>query len=140
MGKIFMPEIAPSERRLLLEQNADNIEETTYLKPLTPDEMDIRREELTENAIKLSELEDEKKEIVKRYKDQMDPLISLNKLLLSDLKTKQAKVQGTLYHMANHEESMMETYDESGECISTRRLRPDEKQGKIFPLPKASNQ
>jgi hypothetical protein len=140
MSKIFMSELQQEERKLLLQQNADSIEETNYLKPLTPEEMDIRREELTENAIKLSEYEDEKKEAMKEFKEKMDPLVTANKLLLSELKTKQAKVAGTLFHMANHDDGMMETYDEQGELIGTRRLRPEEKQTKIFSLPKAANQ
>jgi hypothetical protein len=42
--------------------------------------------------------------------------------------------------LANHEDGMMETYDNEGYLISTRRLRPEEKQGTIFSLPKALNQ
>ena len=64
----------------------------------------------------------------------------LNKKLLTEIKTKQATVEGKLYHMPNHVDSMMEIYDSEGVLISTRRLRPEEKQGTIFSLTKASNQ
>lgn len=141
MSKLFMPELKPEERKLILEQNADTIEKTEYLKPLTSEEMDVKRETLTNNAIKLSELEDQKKEEVQKFKLQMDPLAKANKELLTEIKTRQAKVTGTLYNMANHEEGMMETYDDFGELVFSRRLRPEEKRQNLFAVPsKAVNQ
>lgn len=131
MSKKFMPEISQSERMNILQQNADKIEQTTYLKPLSEDELSARRESLTDNSIRLSDLEEDKKEATKQFKDQIDPLKSANKTILVEIRTKQAKVDGTLYFMANHEESMMETYDDTGEMIESRRLRPDEKQGRL---------
>jgi len=100
----------------------------------------VKREQLTENAIKLSEFEDEKKEAMQEFKLKMDPLSKENKSLLTEIKTRQAKVEGTLYHMANHEDAMMETYDENGEMVASRRLRPDEKRQNLFALNKASNE
>lgn len=138
MSKIFMPEVSPDDRKRLLQQNADSIQDTEYLKALSPEELDIKREQLTENAIKFSELEDEKKEVMREFKEKMDPLSRANKELLTEIKTRQSKVNGILYHMANHEEGMMETYDEGGELVASRRLRPDEKRQTIFSLPKTA--
>lgn len=139
MAKLFMPELEVKERLLLLQQNSDKIEETTYYKPLTQDELDVRRERLTDNAIKLSEYEDEKKEIMADFKSKSDPLAKENKMLLTEVKTRQAEVKGNLYHLANHDEGMMETYDGNGELISSRRLRPEEKQSQnIFNIRKAN--
>lgn len=126
-----MPEISQSERMNILQQNADKIELTTYLKPLSEEELSARRESLTDNSIRLSDLEEDKKEATKQFKDQIDPLKAANKTILVEIRTKQAKVDGTLYFMANHDESMMETYDDTGEMIESRRLRPDEKQGRL---------
>lgn len=41
MAKLFMPEVSPEMRKNLLEQNADRVEETTYLRPITPEELDV---------------------------------------------------------------------------------------------------
>ena len=132
MTKQFMPELSDRERMLILQQNADKIEQTTYQKPLSEEELAIRKDQLTENSIKLGDLEEEKAETVARFKESIDPLKAANKQLLFELRMKQAKVDGTLYHMANHDEGMMETYDDQGELVSTRRLRPDERQGRIL--------
>lgn len=138
--KLFMPESTDKERLMILQQNADKVEQTTYQKALTDDELAARREDLADNCIKLNQFEDELKEVKDGYKQKMDPLKATNKTLLTEIKTRQTTVDGTLYHMANHEDGMMEIYDNDGALISSRRLRPDEKQGTIFNLKNAVNQ
>lgn len=137
MAKQFYPELSPAERLVLLRDNADKSETTTYFKTLTQDELDERRESLAENSIKLSELEDSKKLTSDRFKAQMDPLKAANKILLGEIKTKQAEVEGELFHIADHDAGIMETYDANGDLHSSRRLKPDEKQQKLFPVRKA---
>lgn len=138
--KQFMPDSTPKERLMMLQENAAKVEQTTYQRVLSPDELAARREDLADNCIKLNQQEDELKEIKDSFKAVMDPLKAKNKCLLTEIKTKQSTVDGTLYHLANHEDGMMETYDSEGLLISSRRLRPEEKQGTIFQLAKAANQ
>lgn len=139
MQKIFMPDTPPAERLQILRNNADQVEETTYEKELTQEELDAKREEFVDNSIKVSTLEDELNSYKTSYKAKIDPIKQVNKVLQQEVKTKKQKVKGTLFHMANHESGWMETYDESGEMISTRRLRPDEKQARLFVADKAVN-
>ncbi len=140
MSRQFMPELSPKERLMIMQENAAKIEQTTYQKPLSADELAARREDLADNCIKLNQFEDELKAVKDGFKLTMDPLKTINKTLLTEIKTKQSTFDGTLFHMASHEDGMMETYDNDGYLISSRRLRPEEKQGTIFSLPKASNQ
>ncbi len=138
--KQFMPELTAKERLMILQENAAKVEQTTYHKALTEEERGIKKDILTENSIKLFDLEEEKKEAVKLWKDKIDPLKKENSLLLSEIRTGQTKVDGTLFHLANHDDGMMETYDNDGYLISSRRLRPEEKQATIFSLSKTANQ
>lgn len=140
MAKKFMPELTPKERLSLMQENAAKIENTNYQKTLTPEELAERREDLADNCIKLNKFEDELKEVKDDFKLKMDPLKQTNKRLLTEIKTKQTDVDGTLFHMANHDDGMMEIYDQDGDLVSSRRLRPEEKQGTIFSLPKVVNQ
>lgn len=126
------PEMEKRARLQLLRDTADKVEETKYQKPLSQDDLDLKREKLTENCIRLSELEDEKKEAMAVFKEKMNPLVGENKVLLTEVKTRQTTVVGELFHMANHQSGMMETYDEDGLLVLSRRLRPDEKQGTIM--------
>lgn len=138
--KQFMPDVSPKERLMLLQENAAKVEQTTYQKALTPDELAARREDLADDCIKLNQFEDELKEVKDDYKLKMDPLKTANKTRLLEIKTKQSTTDGTLYHIANHQESIMETYDSEGLFVSSRRLRPEEKQGTIFSLGKTADQ
>ncbi len=140
MSRQFMPELSQKDRLMMMQENAAKIELTTYQKPLSADELAARREDLADNCIKLNQFEDELKAVKDGFKLTMDPLKTINKTLLTEIKTKQSTFDGTLFHMASHEDGMMETYDNDGYLISSRRLRPEEKQGTIFSLPKASNQ
>jgi hypothetical protein len=94
--------------------------------------LDIKRESLTENAITLNDLSEEKKASNKLFKSKMEPLAQANKEILRQLKTRQAEVDGVLYQMADYDGGIMEIYNEQGEFISSRRLRPDEKQGNLY--------
>lgn len=130
--KQFMPDVKPAERLNILQQNADLVEQTTYQKPLTEEVLAEKKDTLTDNSIKLFDLEEEKKEAVKIYKDKIDPLKKQNSKLLSEIRTGQETVEGTLFHMANFDDGMMETYDNEGFMIGSRRLKPNEKQGNLL--------
>lgn len=134
-----MPELSAEERLQALKNNADNIEQTTYERELTPEELDGKREMFVDNSIKVSSLEDELNAYKDSYKAQIDPIKKENKVLQQEVKTKKQKVKGTLFHLANHDSGYMETYDETGELIGTRRLRPDEKQARLFVAKPAAN-
>lgn len=128
MAKIFMPDATPEERLNDLRNNADKIDNTDYEKELSEDELIAKREEFVDNSIEVSKLEDELNEKKKEFKNKIEPIKLTNRSLQREIKTKKRWVKGQLFHMANHTDSMMETYDETGELVSSRRLRPDEKQ------------
>jgi hypothetical protein len=130
--KQFMPEVSDKDRVLILQQNADKVEQTTYQKELTSEELAARREDLADDCIKLNQLEDDLKEIKDEFKSKMLPLKQANKQRLAEIKTRQTTVDGTLYHLANHDQQIMETYDAEGYFISSRSLRPEERQGRLF--------
>ncbi len=138
--KQILPEATAKERLMILQENAQKIEVTTYQKNLTDDELAVKREDLAENHIKLDQFEDEFSEVKQNFKLKVKPLKNANKVILAEIKTKQTSVDGTLFHMANHEDGMMEIYDQEGILISSRRLRPEERQGSIFSINKAVNQ
>lgn len=137
--KQILPDATTKERLMILQENAQKIEVTTYQKNLTDDELAVKREDLAENHIKLDQFEDEFSEVKQNFKLKVKPLKNANKVILEEIKTKQTSVDGTLFHMANHEDGMMEIYDQEGILISSRRLRPEERQGAIFSLKTAIN-
>lgn len=135
---IFAESMSAKDRIDNLEAMASFIEETSYYKKLSPEEIDVKRETLTENYIKISELEANKKSYVESIKNEQKPLLAENVELLQILKTKSEKITGKLYLVDDQEKGMMYSYDETGTLITQRRLRPDEKQTTIFSIKKAN--
>lgn len=138
MPKIFMPDATPEDRLRILRDNHGS-EKTKYFKQLTQEEMDVRRERLAENSIEHFELSEQLKEVKADFKDKMEPLIVDNHKIMKELKTGQAEVEGEIFFVPDHDSSMMETYNADGELISSRRLRPEEKQQRISFLKPAAN-
>lgn len=134
MAQKFMPELSPESRRRALEDSCDKIEQSTYFKPLEQNELDVRMEALTKNSIDLDAFDEEKKNFSEYMKAKVDPLKKENKSLLLELRTRQVEVTGNLYHMANYDTGMMDLYGEDGELVSSRRLRPEERQQTIHSL------
>jgi len=140
MAKTFMPEASQEERMSILQNNADKVEETEYEKELTREELDIKNETFVNNHKELSKMEDKLSIVKAEFKANMDPIKTENRVLLRQLSTGKEEVKGIIYHMANHDEGMMETFDHEGELIGSRRLRPDEKRKTLPFIPKAINQ
>lgn len=136
-----MPEITdPVEKTRLLRDNCDEFEETVYVKPLSQDELDIKHEQLADNCIEVNTLEETLKGVKAEFKGKIEPLKAERGTLLRQIKTRQEETQGKLFHFNNHDDGMRYTYDENGDLVSSRRLRPDEKQKRIPFIAKASGE
>lgn len=134
----FMPELADDKDRLSSMQSmAAKVDETKRYVTLTPLELDIKREKLTENLIALDQ-ENESFDLVKEeHKAKVKPLQAENSILITEVRTGQELREGTFYDIPDYESNLMVTYDNNGDWVAERRLRPDEKQGqsKMF-IPK----
>ena len=126
-----------TERLRLLAQNCDSKETTSYIRNLTQEELDFKRETHVDICIELDRLGDELKVVKAEYKEKMEPVADENKKLLRQIKTRQEELTGTIFNFPDYEDGMMNTYDENGDFVGSRRLKPDEKQLKApFPLAK----
>lgn len=136
-----MPEIKdPVEKVRLLRDNCDEREETTYVKPLSQEELDVKHEQLADNCIEVNTLEETLKGIKAEFKGKIEPIKAERSILLRQIKTRQEEATGQLFHFNNHDDGMRYTYDENGELVSSRRLRPEEKQKRIPFIAKAANE
>jgi len=136
--EIYLKSLSANERLQHLQTNAHSIDEGKYSRAISADEKTVLRERHTDNSIKLSDLKEEFDEVKKAYKENIEPFVLENKVMLAEIRTSQRFEKGTLYHLANHESGFMESYNQDGELISTRKLRPDEKQAGLFPIGKTA--
>lgn len=136
MEKQILQNLSKLERIQNLQAMAHSIEETTYYKQLTAEELEIRQEQFVSHTLKINELEGKKKAFVLSVTNEQKPLKAESGALLQTLKTKTEEIDGVIYHIDDQDAGMMNTYDEEGILLSSRRLRPDEKQSSIFSIAK----
>lgn len=140
MAKVFMPDVPPQERLRIMQETADHIEEGEYFKTLSQEELDASREKFMDNDEKIFNLEEEMKEVKEKVKAEMKPLKSANATLRTEIKTRKRRVSGKLFQFSDPEAGMMDSYDEMGELVSSRRLAPEERQqARLFIAGKVSN-
>ena len=128
MEKQLFADVPLNARAEMLDANAEKVEEMTYPKPLTAEEMEKERMNFSQQAIEISAKQDKMKEITDQHKAELKPMVELYKETLLMIKTKQRMVREVVYHLADHEEGLMCTYNNRGELISSRRLTPEENQ------------
>jgi hydroxypyruvate isomerase len=116
MEKQLFEDVPVGQRAEHLEANAVKVEEMTYHKALNEAELEKERLRFSQLAIEISSKQDRRK-LVEDYKKT-----------LQMIKTKQREVTENVYHLADHAEGMMCTYNNRGELIGSRRLTPEEHQ------------
>ncbi len=118
----------PNELKEFLHSNAASIEEGTYFKNFNEEERAVTQGEFSDLSLKLLRKEQELDEIKAKFKAEIKPMKQQQTELLSQISHNGEHLEGKLYLFDNQETGMMESYNEYGELISTRRLRPEERQ------------
>lgn len=133
--KKTLPELAMVDKEAipqLLHDMCVSTETTDYQKDLTREELNQKREMYTDNNIFLHKKAEEVANFKATIKLQTKPKEAENTKLLSEISSRKQTVVGTLYNIPDHDEGVMDTYDETGEWVGSRYLKPEEKQGRLF--------
>lgn len=118
--KFLFQNETPEERKRSLQNTADSVlKEKKFYKKLDSDELIQRRKMFTDKSLMLSDLEEEKKELVKDFKEQMDPIKKEVKAMGTEIRTGHAQFEGNLYGFIDETTLMVYFYSESGELIET---------------------
>lgn len=128
MEKQLFADVPFHQRAEMLEANAEKVEEMTYQRPLSPEELEKERINFSQISIEVSTTEDKLKAIQDEYKATLKPMKENARQTLTMIKTKHREVKETVYHLADHEAGMMCTYNKIRELIMSRRLTPEENQ------------
>jgi hypothetical protein len=134
------------ERQLLsdtpLNQRAEILRDTcykvfegeTYTRRLTEEEIAERKTKLFEGVSKIQTLQDELKVIKKEYSDQLKDLDQEKIVLVQEIRFESERKTGTLYAIDDQEAGIMALYDETGTLVSSRPLKPDERQVSLLTI------
>ena len=120
------------QRIAFLKDNCDLVTEKSYLKQFTPDELQQKKEQLSEASIEINDIEEEKKEILAEIKTRLEPFTTFKKELLKDIKHKASMKKEECYKFIDQTETMVGFYNSDGDLIESRPAFADELQGTIM--------
>jgi hypothetical protein len=132
MDKIFEEQIPIAQRSQLLKDNADGVEVISYMKQYSPEQILEMKERLANVSIDIADIEDSKKDIMKEFKAQLEPLNEEKSLILKGIKEKAEFVKEECYKITSQEERMTGFYNSEGILVSARPATSDELSGTIF--------
>lgn len=123
MERFILPNDDAKTRLRYLQDSCDGVEEKRYYKKLSDVEMQQKRIQFTNNALKLDDLEQEKKTFLDDLKERTAPLKTDHKTLSHEVRTGFAEFNGKLFKFVDHDTKMVYYYSEDGELID-RETRP----------------
>ena len=126
-----LKDLSEDDRKSVLESEAITIEEHVYTKPLSPEELAIKKDEFADQAMVQAAILDEFAEVKAEYKERLEPIKENIKDLLSSIRTKSTTKHGKVFKLADYENQMIHTVDPSGNVIGSRRMLPEERQFRI---------
>lgn len=118
----------PNQRKQMLEDNCLRKETTEVEHSFTPDEKEEMKNEFSELSINIDGYNDELKKARKKHREKTTAIKEEAQLLITKLRVGSEKREKELYLMPDYENSIMEFYDESGAFVSSRKMKPNEKQ------------
>lgn len=132
MDKLLLQNLSEKERLETFESSADKIEEFSYTKPFTQDQISVFKDDLSTSMIELNALEDELSGVKDQYKAKMKPLKEQTRTLLTNIKNKSEFVNEKCFIMIEGNEAGY--YNAEGVLVYQRPVLPGEKQKTIFSI------
>lgn len=134
MDKVLFQEYADGQRRQMLEDNCDKVEELGYMKPFSRDQLLAMKDRLSEVSITINDIEVEKKSQVALYKAQIKPLAEERRTLLDNIRNRAEHVKENCFKFVDQEAGEVGYYSADGVLIESRPIRQDERQQTIMSL------
>ena len=120
------------DRAQVLEDSCDAVEDVTYSKPFTPEELALKREQLTDASIKIADIEEEKKTVMDGYKEKLKPLQAVKDDAIKALREKSQTVTEKCYKFIDEESKTAGFYNKEGILVYSRPMFKQELQKTIF--------
>lgn len=117
---------------MMLRDTCDKVEQFSYEKAFTNQDVILFQEELSGIMITMSQIEDELAAVKKGFTVKMKPLKLQIKELLENIRFRSRMVEEQAYIFIDHEENKVGYYTAAGILIHTRMLKIDEHQRSIM--------
>lgn len=102
-------------------------ERKTITRPLTEEQITSLNERITEATIEFMEVDKERKEITRGYKDRLKNIQVNIAEMAEQRRTRVLTVTEDCHKVPDYDKGVMEYYDAEGALVDVRKLRPDER-------------
>lgn len=120
------------ERQQFLLDNADGLEEISFARMLTPDQVADLKDQLSEQCIQLKDVKADKKAHNAMYNEQIKRLETENDKLTDKIREGSDSVTEQCYKIIDQEEGMVGYYDKYGILVLQRPVKREERQTTIM--------
>lgn len=132
LDKEMFNDINLEDRAQYLRDNCDAVEEITYSKSFSSEELAEQRETLTDLSIKIADIEEELAEAKSHFKELLKPLREQKAVAIENLKKKAQVVTEECCKFFDEEIKMIGYYNDEGKLVNSRPAFPNEMQGNLF--------
>lgn len=129
---VMFPNDPVESREQMLRDNCDQIEQRSFTRSFSQDEVYARRAELEQVSIQVAELEDELAQIRADIKGRIKPLLERRGKILDELKSRGEWVTADTFKFVDVEDGTAAYYSGDGYKIEERPITPEERQGNII--------
>jgi len=136
MDQNLAQDVPENRRREYLKDSCEKVEKIGYLKKYTFDQLTMKKSDLAEKSIELNGIDHERKEAMDSFKERQKPLREEISSLLTNIRLRGEEVDQECYLFFDEPTKTAGYYNDSGELIYTRPMRPEEFQKSIFSLEK----
>jgi hypothetical protein len=131
MNPYALKDLTHEERQSVFLGEAVSGEEQQYMKTLTPEELAIKREEMTNATILHDELDAEFKKLKDAHKEKVAPILLKRKESLAAIRMRAVPIIGKVWLLADHDNKMMHSVTDDGTVLGSRPMLPEERQYRI---------
>jgi len=128
MEKQILQTESRNKRKQILRDTCVKAKQFTYPKTFTPEEMTLKKDELSQHDIKLEILEKEKKQTVEGMNKGIKEVKTERSYTLNCVRTGMEEVTEQVYLLDDQESGNMGFYNQDGELVYTRLLLKEERQ------------
>lgn len=128
MNILEVTKMSAQDRRDFLDTYSTEVKDQTYMRALSLEELNIKKDELAQAAMQKSVLLDELSEVKKSYKDRIEPLTKQFSVNLRTIKQKAVEVTGPAHKIPDYDNQCIHFVAQDGTIISTRPMLPEERQ------------
>ncbi len=125
-------DMSPTEREEMLDAQADEVVEETYLRSYENAELQKQRQEYVNLSLQMSEIKREEDEMRQTFKERKSPVQKEMDKVLGNIKQGGEFVKGKLYKIVDRDERTTGFYDRDGKLVNQRKSFPSELQPTIF--------